>query len=74
VQAIAALQPVSAWTLARAAASAGQHDAALAQIEAAAAARISSVPFLAVSPAFDSLHKDARFHALVARLGLPRHK
>ena len=74
LQTIAAIQPVSAWTLARAAAAAGQHEAALPQIEAAAAARSSSVPFLAVSPAFDSLHDDARFHALSARLGLPRRK
>jgi predicted Zn-dependent protease len=61
----------SPWSLARAAAAAGQHDAATAWLERAAQRRSSSMPFLLVTPAFDPLHADARFRALADALGLP---
>lgn len=64
-------RPVPAWTMARAAAAADQHDAAIAWIEAAARNRSSSMPFLFLTPAFDALHANARFQALGAALPAP---
>jgi hypothetical protein len=62
---------VSGWALARAAAAAGQVDAALDALDAAVAERSSSLPFMCVTPAFDALHAEPRFQAHAARLGLP---
>lgn len=59
------------WSLARAAAAAGQVDAAIDWLEQAALRRSSSVPFLRITPAFDSLQGHARFDTLADALGLP---
>jgi tetratricopeptide (TPR) repeat protein len=64
-------QRVSPWSLARAAAAAGEADEAIAWLEQAALERSSSVPFLLVTPAFRSLRGDPRFTSFVSRLGLP---
>jgi len=64
-------QRVSPWSLARAAAAAGEADEAIAWLEQAARERSSSVPFLLVTPAFRSLRGDPRFASFVSRLGLP---
>jgi len=61
----------SPWSLARAAAAAGQRDAAVDWLEQAVLRRSSSLPFLRVTPAFDALHDFDRFGALVDSLGLP---
>jgi TolB-like protein/Tfp pilus assembly protein PilF len=62
---------VAPWALARAAAAAGDADAALAALEAALEEGSSSLPFAAVTPAFDRLRGDARFSEFLDRLGLP---
>ena len=50
---------------------AGDADAALAALEAALEEGSSSLPFAAVTPAFDRLRGDARFSEFLDRLGLP---
>lgn len=65
---LAAKQRVPAWALARSAASAGRREAALAALACAAQERTSSWPFLRISPAFDTLHDDARFESLAEAL------
>jgi len=71
LQALASVQRVSAWAMARAAAAAEEFDAAMVHLQAAVRDRSSSVPFVMVTPAFDGLHRDPRFLALGATLGLP---
>ncbi|GMV01291.1 MAG: winged helix-turn-helix domain-containing protein [Burkholderiaceae bacterium] len=66
-----ASQRVPAWSMARAATAARQHDAALNWLEAAVRERSSSLPFLALTPAFDALHAEARFRVMLDRLTLP---
>lgn len=72
--ALAATQGVGAWSLARAAAAAGERDAALAHLESAATNRSSSLPFMMLTPAFDLLRGERRFRRLGQRLKLaPQH-
>ncbi len=59
---------VSPWSLARAAAGAGQIGDAFGFLERAFAQNSSSLPFLEVTPAFRSLHDDSRWPRLRARL------
>lgn len=66
-----ASQRVPAWSMARAATAARQYDAALNWLEGAARERSGSLPFLALTPAFDALHAEARFRALLDRSRLP---
>jgi TolB-like protein/Tfp pilus assembly protein PilF len=66
---LATSQRVSSWALARAAAAAQRFEAALAWLQAAAQEHSSSLPFLYLTPAFDSLHGDPQFTAVAA--GLP---
>jgi tetratricopeptide (TPR) repeat protein len=61
---------VPRWAMARAATAAGLPDEALEHLEVAVRNRSSSVPFLMVTPAFDSLQSDPRFQALGVSLGL----
>jgi predicted Zn-dependent protease len=61
----------SGWTLARAAAAAGRQEEAVDWLEQAGRRRSSSIPFMLVTPAFDSLHGNARFRTLGQALGLP---
>ena len=68
---LAANQRVAPWSLARAAAAARRHDAALTWLEAAAREHSSSLPFLWLTPAFDALHAEARFRAVGAQLPAP---
>lgn len=64
---LAASQRVAPWTMARAAAAARQGDAAIKWLEAAAREHSSSLPFLLLTPAFDALHADPRFRAILAQ-------
>ncbi len=64
---------VSSWALARAAAAAGDIDCAFAALERAVRESISSLVFVAVTPAFDALHGDPRFANLLHRLDLQIH-
>lgn len=66
-----ASQRLPAWSMARAATAARQYEAALNWLEGAARERSSSLPFLALTPAFDALHAEARFRALLDQLRLP---
>ncbi len=56
------------WSLARAAAHAGQVESALSCLATALEQRSSSAPFLAVTPAFVSLHDHPRWPELIAAL------
>ena len=69
---LAASQRVPPWSLARAAAAARRHDAALTWLEAAAREHAGSLPFLWLTPAFDTLHAEARFLAVAAQLPAPQ--
>jgi TolB-like protein/tetratricopeptide (TPR) repeat protein len=62
---------VAPWALARAAAAAGEVDAALAALEVTRREGSSSLPFAALTPAFDSLRGDSRFNEFLESLGLP---
>jgi len=61
---------VSPWTLARCYAITGRADVAFVHLEQALEERASSVVFLAVNPAFDSLRTDPRYATLLTRIGL----
>ncbi len=67
---VAKSQRVPPWTLARAACAAGRQEAAIDWLEQAADQRSSSLPFMLVTPAFDSLHENERFISLGRALGL----
>ncbi len=71
LRALAATQPVAAWSLARAAAAAGRLDDCLQALARAARERSSSWPFVRLTPAFDALHGDARFERLAAAVPGP---
>ena len=62
---------VAPWALARAGAAAGDAGAALAALEAALEEGSSSLPFAALTPAFDSLRGDSRFTLFLEKLGVP---
>jgi TolB-like protein/Tfp pilus assembly protein PilF len=68
---VAKSRRVPPWTLARAACAAGRQEAAIDWLEQAADQRSSSLPFMLVTPAFDSLHENGRFISLGRALGLP---
>lgn len=57
---------VSPWSMARAAAASGDREASLMWLRRAKEQRSTSFPFAAVTPAFDELHDDPGFTALVA--------
>jgi len=69
---LAETENVPPWPLARAAAAADEADEAMAWLERAAQQRSSSVPFLLVTPALESLRDDSRLLGLAVRLGLPQ--
>ena len=71
LRALAGETYVAPWALARAAAAAGEADAALSALELALEEGSSSLPFAGLTPAFDNLRGDARFATLLERLGLP---
>lgn len=62
---------VAPWALARAAAAAAEADAALAALEVTRRQGSSSLPFAALTPAFDNLRGDPRFKEFLESLGLP---
>lgn len=61
---------VTPWALARAGAAAGDAGAALAALEVALEEGSSSLPFAALTPAFDSLRGDPKFSEFLEKLGL----
>jgi len=67
---VAAERYVSPLDIAGIYASLGESDDALQWLNRALEQRASALGFLAQNPAFDSLHRDARFVALVQRVGV----
>jgi DNA-binding winged helix-turn-helix (wHTH) protein/Flp pilus assembly protein TadD len=67
---IASQRYVSAIDIASIYASLGENDNAMLWLDRALEQRAAALGFLPQNPAFDSLHRDARFVALVQRLGL----
>ena len=61
---------VSAVDIAAIYSSLGEADAALSWLDRAMEQRASTLGFLAQNPAFDPLHHDARFVALIERIGI----
>lgn len=70
LEALAGSRFVSPWGLARAFAAAGRRREAIALLGRCVEERSSSVPFMAVTPAFRTLHGEPAFAALLQRAGL----
>jgi predicted Zn-dependent protease len=62
---------VTSWGRARALAAAGRSAAAIAALSDCVRERSSSVPFMAITPAFTALASEPAFRELVRRAGLP---
>ena len=71
LEALAKERYVSPLELARLAAQAGEKEKAFAHLEAAFAERSSGLVLLKVDSAWDGIRDDARFDALVRRVGIP---
>ena len=71
LEALAKERYVSPLELARLEAQAGEREKAFAHLEAAFAERSSGLVFLKVDSAWDRIRDDARFAALVRRVGIP---
>ena len=71
LEALASERYVSPLNLARLHAQAGEREAALEKLEAALAERSPGLVFLKVERAWDRIRDDARFAAVVRRVGIP---
>ena len=71
IRSVAERRYVSPLALAHYYARAGQRNETLAQLEAAVTERTPFLVFLQTEPDFDFVHDDARYRAIVKRIGLP---